>query len=81
MADRPVLIDFGGPAEQLEYQLGAGESFRPETVTASVDGSGAAAEFVPQLSLYAQSGQLLARTRTDDSVAAGSSGVATFAPF
>lgn len=81
MPGRPTLIGLGGPASELDYELSQGEAFRPETVTVFADGSGAASDFVVQLTLYAQSGEILSRTRTDDTVAAGGSGEATFAPF
>lgn len=77
----PVPIDIGGPAASLAYQLSQGEAWTPQTVTADVDGSAAASDFVVQCSIFAQSGELLSRTRTDDTVTAGTSGVATFAPF
>ncbi len=75
------LISLGGPAEELSYQLSQGQTIRPETIAAFVDGSGAAAEFAIQVTLRAQSGEVISRTRTDDSFAVGDSGFATFAPF
>lgn len=75
------LITLGGPAESLEYQLSQGQSIRPESITVAVDGSGAASAFVVQVTMRAQSGEILSRTRTDDTISAGDSTEATFAPF
>jgi hypothetical protein len=77
----PLLIR--GPESQpapSEYELTAGEAFVPESVTASFDGSGAAGSFLPCLSIYAQSGELLSRTFPDE-VAAGDTAEVTFAPL
>ena len=75
------LIALGGPAASLSYELSQGQSIRPESITVAVDGSGAATAFVVQVSLLAQSGEVLSRTRTDDTISAGDSTEATFAPF
>jgi hypothetical protein len=77
----PILIR--GPASQptpSQYQLAAGESFTPEAVTASFDGSGAAGGFLACLSVYAQSGELLSRTFPAE-VAAGDIAKVTYAPL
>jgi hypothetical protein len=77
----PVLVR--GPASQptpSQYQLAAGEGFTPESVTATFDGSGAAAAFLACLSIYAQSGELLGRTFPEE-VAAGDIAKVTFAPL
>jgi hypothetical protein len=81
MADGPAAISLGGPAESLAYTLSGRESLRPQSVYAMVDGSGAASAFVARLSIFDASGELLARTRTDDTAAVGDVGDATFAPF
>lgn len=81
MADGPAAISLGGPAESLSYQLSGREELRPLSVAASVDGSGASADFVPRLSIFDASGELLSRTRSDDTMAVGDSGEVTFAPF
>jgi hypothetical protein len=77
----PLLIR--GPtrhAAPSTYTLAPNEAFVPESVTASFDGSGAAGAFLPTLSVYAQSGELLARSPASE-VAAGSSAEVTFAPL
>lgn len=81
MTDGPAAISLGGPASELSYQLSGRESLRPLSLAASVDGAGASAAFVPRLSMFDASGELLARTRSDDTVAVGESGEVTFAPF
>lgn len=78
---RVNVIDLGGPAESLAYQLSQGESLRPQSLAMRVDGSGAAAAFVVQVTMQDQSGRVLSRTRTDDTLAAGDVAEATFAPF
>jgi hypothetical protein len=62
------------------YQLAAGEAFEPEAVTATFDGSGAAGAFLPVLSVYAQSGELIARSPAAQ-LSAGDSAEVTFAPL
>jgi hypothetical protein len=72
-----------GPAQHAApstYQLAAGEAFEPESVTATFDGSGAAGSFMPTLSVYAQSGELIARSPAA-SLSAGDSAEVTFAPL
>src|SRR4051794_3557903 len=77
----PLLIR--GPtshAAPSTYTLAPNEAFVPESVTASFDGSGAAGAFLPTLSVYAQSGELLARSPATE-VGAGDSAEVTFAPL
>lgn len=77
----PLLIR--GPTSQAapsEYTLAPREAFVPESVTATFNGAAAAAAFLPTLSIYAQSGELLARCPATQ-VAAGSSAEVTFAPL
>jgi hypothetical protein len=77
----PLLIR--GPTQESapsQYTLSPREALIPESVTATFDGSGAAGAFLPTLSIYAQSGELLARCPAT-SVAAGSSAEVTFAPL
>jgi hypothetical protein len=72
-----------GPAQHAApstYALAAGEAFEPESVTATFDGSGAAGAFLPVLSIYAQSGELIARSPAAQ-LAAGDSAEVTFAPL
>jgi hypothetical protein len=72
-----------GPAQHAApstYTLAAGEAFEPESVTATFDGSGAAGSFLPVLSIYAQSGELISRSPAAQ-LAAGDSAEVTFAPL
>jgi hypothetical protein len=81
MADGPALIVQPGGAVPYGYELAPGEAVALSTVAAEFDGSGAAGAFLPALAIYAQSGELLARTFTGDAVAAGASAEVTFSPF
>jgi hypothetical protein len=74
-------IGISGSGPTIEYELSAGEHLQPQTITAAVDGSGAAGDFVVQVTIRNQAGDILTRTRSDDVVAAGDSGEVTFAPF
>jgi hypothetical protein len=77
----PLLIR--GPTQESapsQYTLSPREALIPESVTATFDGSLAAGAFLPTLSIYAQSGELLARCPAT-SVAAGDSAEVTFAPL
>jgi hypothetical protein len=77
----PLLIR--GPTQHgtpSQYTLAPREAFIPESVTATFNGAGAAGSFLPTLSIYAQSGELLARCPAT-AVAAGSSAKVTFAPL
>jgi hypothetical protein len=65
----------------VSYTLADGEALAPQSVSARFDGTGAGAAFLPVLSLYAQSGELLSRTFPDDTIAAGATSEVTFAPF
>lgn len=63
------------------YQLPAGLDLALQSVVAFIDGAGASGDFVPALSIFAQSGQLMARVPVDQTFAVGDSGVVTWAPF
>jgi hypothetical protein len=63
------------------YQLAPNESWTPLSVSAIFDGSAAGAEFLPCLSFYAQSGELIARTFPADAQEVGDVAEVTFAPF
>jgi hypothetical protein len=72
-----------GPAQSAApstYELAGVEAFTPEAVTATFDGTLAASAFLPTLSVYAQSGELLSRSPASE-VAVGSSAEVTFAPL
>lgn len=69
-----------GPAP-LSVKLAPRQAVAPQAATATFDGTGAAAPFVPCLSLYAQNGQLLARSPCGTTLAIGQSAEVTFSPF
>lgn len=52
-----------------------------QAITARVNGAGAAAAFLPTLSLYSQDGKLLARVPSDTVYQVGDTGEVTWAPF
>lgn len=73
-------IDVPGGTAPQGYTLAPGEAMQLEAVTATFDGSAAAAAFLPTLSFYAQSGELLARQFAEQQEVGQVSEV-TFAPF
>jgi hypothetical protein len=81
VAESPALIVQPGGAVPFEYQLAPGEAIALSSVAAEFDGSGAGGSFLPALGLYAQSGELLARTFPSSAVTAGASAEVTFSPF
>lgn len=52
-----------------------------QSIVARFDGSAAASEFYPTLSIYTQDGRLVSRVRTDEAFDVGDTGVVTFGPF
>lgn len=65
----------------LSYQLPASQAFKPETVQATFDGSGAALSFLPCCTIYGPDGRKLSRTFPASAMAAGDVSGVTFAPF
>jgi len=76
-----VTFDEGGGATPHTVALAAGQNIRIYSVAVSWDGSGAGGSFHPCLALYSQDGKLLSRTRPEQVLDAGDSGVVTYAPF
>ncbi|HTR78226.1 MAG TPA: hypothetical protein VMH39_08955 [Gemmatimonadaceae bacterium] len=62
------------------YTVPASLEVMPYTSTAVFDGSGAAGDFVPTLSLYSQTGGLLARVFPSTKVTAGDTATVTWVP-
>ena len=62
------------------YQVPASLEVQPYTSTATYDGTGASGDFVPTLSLYSQSGGLLARVFPAVTVSQGDSATVTYLP-
>ena len=52
-----------------------------QSIVARIDGSGAAGNFLPTVSLYSQDGKLMARVPSDLTYAPGDTGVVTWSPF
>ncbi len=73
-------IDIPGGEAPQGYTLAPGEAMQVEAVTATFDASAAAGAFMPTLSFYAQSGELLARQFAEQQEVGEVSEV-TFAPF
>jgi hypothetical protein len=63
------------------YVLPPGLDLVVQSIVARIDGTSASGTFVPTLSIYSQSGNLMARVRPDQEFAAGDTGVVTWAPF
>jgi hypothetical protein len=68
-----------GPAPYA-YEVPASLEVQPYTATAFFDGSGAAGAFYPTISIYSQSGALLARVFPNTSIAEGDSATVTWVP-
>lgn len=65
----------------LSYQLSPGQTIETLAVAADFDGSGAAGDFLPTLSMYAQDGRRLGTFSAQTTVVAGNSEQVTFFPF
>lgn len=78
----PKLIELKevGPAP-LGYTLSAAESVDPQVITATFDGTAAAAGFLACCSVFAQDGRLIARCPTQTTITAGDTAEVTFGPF
>lgn len=75
-----VITRPGSVSAPYTYALASGESFAPETVTATFDCTGAAGACLPCLSVYSENGVLLGRFPAAQ-VAAGDTAEVTWAPF
>lgn len=64
-----------------DYTLPPKLNLKVSSVLARIDGSGAAAAFLPCLSIYSQDGHLMARRKAGQQFAAGDTGVVTWASF
>lgn len=77
----PKVIAVTGGAAPVDYTLGQSESFRPETVEATFDGSGAGGDFRPCCTIYSADGRKLSRTFPTETMAAGDTSGVTYAPL
>lgn len=64
----------------FDYQVPPGQEVQPYTATATYDGTGASGDFVPTISIYSQSGNLLARVFPPETVPMGGVAGVTFLP-
>lgn len=82
MLQRVQLIYTDNPgALPAVYPLPSGLDLELASVVARIDGTAAAATFVPVLEVLSQDDKLMARVRPDQEFAAGDTGVVTYAPF
>lgn len=81
MTPQPISVPLTSPATPVTFELQGTGEIDIKSIVATWDGSGAGAAFYPVISIYTSDNRLMSRTRTTDTVAAGSSVVATFAPF
>lgn len=75
-----VYTDDPGPAP-AEYRLPPTLDLALSSIVARWNGAGAAAAFLPCLSVYSQDGRLVGRFHPNTQMAVGDTGVVTYAPF
>lgn len=76
-----LWADEGSFPSPVEYAVPASGEVQPYTATATWDGTNAGGDFVPTISLYSQSGDLLARVFPENvTLAAGDVAEVTFLP-
>lgn len=68
-------------AVPASFRLPAGLDLALQSIVARWDGSGAGGSFKPCLSAYSQDGRLMGRFFPETDLAAGDTGVVTYAPF
>lgn len=82
MPDGPQLIFTDNPGSlPATYTIPPGISLEISSVFALIDGSGAAADFLPCLTILSQDDKVVARVKQDDTYATGDTGDATWSPF
>jgi hypothetical protein len=81
MPPEKQIIPLGSAAAPASWTLPPAFSIVPEVVYAMYDGSGAAGAYIPTLEIISDSGHVIGKIPMDNSVAAGSSVEATWAPF
>jgi hypothetical protein len=70
----------GDQPAPFDYEVPPGQEVQPYTATATYDGTGASGDFVPTISIYSQSGNLLARVFPPVTVTMGDVAEVTFLP-
>lgn len=81
MAPAPISVLAGTAPTPLAFALNGTGEMVLQSVTATIDGTGAGGTFDAVLSLYSQDGRLLSRTKPAASLAVGEQAVVTWAPF
>jgi hypothetical protein len=75
------VIAIPGGTTPHGYTLGQSEGLAPQTVEATFDGSAAAGDFLPTLTILTPDLRVLSRTFPSETVTAGDTAAVTFAPF
>lgn len=75
------IFEEGPLAVPALYTVPGNQTISPLSITATLDGSGASGAFLACVSIYSQTGALIARVPTSQSIAAGDSSEVTWAPF
>lgn len=81
MTPTPISVPLANSATPVTFQLQGTGEIDIKSVNVEYDGSAAASDFFPVLSIYTSDDRLLSRTRVQLPVSAGQSAVVTFAPF
>jgi len=82
VAQRTQLIFTDNPGSvPASYTVPAGLDLVLQSIVARWNGTGAAGAFLPCLSAYSQDGKLVGRFHPNTQLAAGDTGVVTYAPF
>lgn len=77
---QPIFTDNPGSLP-ASYTVPPGVTIDLASVYAKLNGSGAAASFLPCLTVLSQDGHVIARVKQDDIYASGDTGDATWSPF
>lgn len=76
-----VITRPGPNAVPYTYELGAVEIMTPRAIFARFDGTGASGTFLPCVSFYEPSGNLVSRAFPSQSLAAGASANVSYFPW
>lgn len=81
MADPALIFNEGAVASPNAYVIPPGLAFKPTSVTAHFDGTGAGSDFLACLTFYSQDGKLIGRSFPEAAIADGDAVEASFRPF